>query len=114
MINRTKPYQATRPDPTCKEEVRLIADYLAGALRPPVLAAFERHLDQCRDCTAFVNTYRKTIEATKSFLKSPSFKIWPTPLGRQLKGPGSVVTLMFCLHLFICNAYLMNVNCSYF
>ena len=55
----------------------LIADYLEGRLDPTVLAAFENHLGQCPDCTAFLNTYKKTIEVTKSFLRIQSPKILP-------------------------------------
>ncbi len=57
----------------------LIADYLVGRLEPTVIAAFEEHLNQCRDCAAFLNTYKKTIEAAKSFLKIESRKISPMP-----------------------------------
>ncbi|MBI4527821.1 MAG: zf-HC2 domain-containing protein [Deltaproteobacteria bacterium] len=63
----------------------LIADYLAGHLSPTVLAAFERHLGHCHDCTAFLNTYKKTIEATQSFLKIQS-PIWPKPQGLSPEG----------------------------
>jgi anti-sigma factor RsiW len=58
----------------------LIADYLTGSLDPTVLAAFEEHLGQCPDCAAFLNTYKKTIEAAKSFLRIQSLKVWPKPL----------------------------------
>jgi len=85
--------------------VGLIADYLAGRLDPTVLAAFEKHLGHCPDCTAFLNTYKKTIEATKSFLKLQSLNIRPKPLRLHPKGPGLLATL-FWLHLFISNAYL--------
>jgi anti-sigma factor RsiW len=80
LINKAKFYQDARPDHTCKQEVGLIADYLAGTLKPPVLAAFEQHLDQCPDCTAFLKTYKKTMEATKSFLKMPLLKMGPLSL----------------------------------
>lgn len=71
---------AARQNRTCKDEVALIADYLAGSLDPTVLAMFEEHLDQCLDCAAFLNTYKKTIETTKSFLKLQSLKVSPKPL----------------------------------
>ena len=90
---------------TCKEEVGLIADYVAMRLDPTVLAAFEEHLGQCPDCTAFLNTYKKTIEATKSFLKSQALSIWTKPVRLPSKAPRLLATL-FWLHLFISNAYL--------
>ena len=85
--------------------MELIADYLAGRLDPTVLAAFEKHLAHCPDCAAFLNTYKKTIEATKSFLKLQTLTTWPKPLRLHPKGPRLLPTL-FLLHLFISNAYL--------
>ena len=83
----------------------LIADYLAGRLNPPVLAAFEKHLSQCPDCTAFLNTYKKTIETTKSFLKIQALKVSLKPSQLFSKRPG-ILDLLLWLHLFICNATL--------
>jgi hypothetical protein len=97
--------RSARPDHTCKDEAALIADYLAGRLNPTVLAAFEKHLGQCPDCTAFLNTYKKTIDATKSFLKCQLLNIPP-----KLKLPPKVRELLalfvFWLHLFISNVCL--------
>lgn len=98
----TRPIKRTaRADHTCKDEVRLIANYLAGALKPPVLAAFEQHLGQCPDCAAFLKTYKKTMEATASILRMPSLG----PLSLRVL-PGVVrfiATLMLWLHLFTSN-----------
>jgi len=49
---------------------------------------FENHLAVCRDCVAFLKTYKTTIELTRSFLSSqapasPSYKFSPKrPNGR--------------------------------
>lgn len=91
---------------TCKEEVGLIADYVAARLDPKVLAVFEEHLGQCPDCTAFLNTYKKTIEATKSYLKIHSLKIWRNPLCLPPKGSRLLATFIFWLHLLSSNTYL--------
>jgi Putative zinc-finger len=91
---------------TCKEEVGLIADYVAMRLDPTVLAAFEEHLRQCPDCTAFLNTYKRTIEATKSFLRIQSPNIWRKPLCLPPKGSGLLATFIFWLHLLSSNTYL--------
>ena len=107
LNHKRKFRRADPPDPTCRDEVGLIADYVVGRLNPPVLAAFEKHLGQCPDCTAFLNTYKKTIEATKSFLKTRSLKISPKPLKLPPKRPG-LLDALFWLHLFIFNAYLMT------
>ena len=57
------------PIATCKDEVALIGDYLSEKLNQRVLAAFEDHLKSCPDCVAFLHTYKKTIEVTRSFLR---------------------------------------------
>ena len=57
------------PIATCKDEITLIGDYLSEKLNRPVLAAFEDHLKGCPDCAAFLHTYKKTIEITRSFLR---------------------------------------------
>jgi hypothetical protein len=106
LKNNPKSQRADRPDDTCKEKVELIADYLAGRLDPTVLAAFGKHLGQCPDCTAFLNTYKKTIDVTKSFLRIQSLPIWTKPPGLRSRGPGLLAILLFWLHLFIFNAYL--------
>ena len=59
---------------TCKKETALIADYLTSDLSPGNLAAFEKHLEECPDCKAFLQTYKKTIEITRSFLELESAK----------------------------------------
>ena len=65
-----------RPDRplTCEKETALIADYLASNLSPADLASFENHLEECPDCKAFLQTYKKTIEITRSFLELESVK----------------------------------------
>jgi hypothetical protein len=55
---------------TCESAVSLIGDYLSGSLAPGIRFAFEHHLGECRDCEAFLNTYKKTIELTQRFLKA--------------------------------------------
>lgn len=106
-LNHKRKFQrASRTDPSCKDEVGLIADYLAGRLNPTVLAPFEKHLGQCPDCTAFLNTYKKTIEATKSFLKLQSLNVRPKPLTLAPKGRELIASFIFWLHLFISSTYL--------
>lgn len=54
---------------SCKEVTALIMEYVSGDMSPEVAQAFQAHLAECPDCTAFLNTYKKTVELTKSFLK---------------------------------------------
>ena len=51
---------------TCQQATSLIVDYITGALDPETALAFEQHLRDCPDCVAFLNTYKKTIQATRS------------------------------------------------
>jgi len=55
---------------TCVREVEFIADYLSTRLDLKEQAAFESHLEACSDCVAFLQTYKKTIELTRTFLFS--------------------------------------------
>ena len=49
----------------CKEMIMdFLADYLDGALSSDVLADLERHLQDCRPCVAYLNTYKKTRDLT--------------------------------------------------
>lgn len=49
---------------TCKEAIELMADYLETALGPDLVVALERHLEDCKPCLAYLNTYRKTQHLT--------------------------------------------------
>jgi anti-sigma factor RsiW len=51
---------------TCRLVTSVTLDYLAGALAPATRRAFEQHLGDCPDCIAFLNTYKKTVRATRS------------------------------------------------
>lgn len=55
---------------TCRDEIAVIGDYLTNALSEPDRAAFAAHLNACPDCWAFLETYKKTIELTRSFLRA--------------------------------------------
>ena len=54
---------------TCRDATNLILEFLSGELSPASKTEFEKHLEVCPDCLAFLNTYRKTIELTKTFLQ---------------------------------------------
>ena len=49
---------------TCQDVIGLLIEYLEVTLSAEVLAAFERHLQDCPPCVAFLNTYRKTQDLT--------------------------------------------------
>ena len=45
----------------CSELVRLVTDYLEGALPAPERLRFDEHLAACGDCTAHLDQMRTTI-----------------------------------------------------
>jgi len=55
---------------TCREEIAFLDRYLASDLSARQRAHFESHLAVCRDCVAFLQTYKSTIELTRTFLSS--------------------------------------------
>ena len=65
---------------SCQEEVGLTGDYLSDNLSAANRKAFESHLRLCPDCAAFLQTYKKTIEITRSFLRLDSMPTQPRKL----------------------------------
>jgi hypothetical protein len=51
---------------TCKQMTDLILGYVNDTLSSTVKRDFERHLRICPDCVNFLNTYKKTAEASAS------------------------------------------------
>jgi len=51
---------------TCKQMTELVYDYLHDALGPRVKRDFTKHLAICPDCISFLNTYKKTVQITRS------------------------------------------------
>jgi anti-sigma factor (TIGR02949 family) len=45
---------------TCQDLIGLLLEYLEGALGPEVVAEFERHLEGCAPCRAYLRTYQRT------------------------------------------------------
>ena len=48
---------------SCVELVELVTEYLEGTLAVPERRRFERHLDECGHCVAYVEQIRATIAA---------------------------------------------------
>ena len=51
---------------TCKQVTQLIMDYINSQLDSEQTRIFEEHLRDCKDCLAFLNTYKKTVEGVRS------------------------------------------------
>jgi len=72
---------------TCKDATDLLGDYLNDSLNPEDRRAFEAHLSGCRDCTAFLATYKRTLSLTKNFLRSQSLQT--PPVDFRLRSPSA-------------------------
>ena len=50
----------------CDGITDLILDYLTEELDPDTTSEFEKHMRICPDCVAFLNTYKQTVQVTRS------------------------------------------------
>ena len=68
MAKQSRPRQTQGPETelTCQQITDLIVDYVAEDMEPAMRSAFETHIHDCPDCTAFLNTYKVTIRTTRS------------------------------------------------
>lgn len=55
---------------TCREALEFLDDYLDGKLPLGQNLAFNVHLGLCRACRDYLDSYRKTIAATKAVCTS--------------------------------------------
>lgn len=53
------------PRAICEEVLTFLWAYLGGELPPEKRAEFDHHLQGCDSCTAYLETYRETIELTR-------------------------------------------------
>lgn len=57
---------------THRDARSLLSDYLDGSLDPAKQRLMEAHLDLCRDCRAFRDTFRQTVHALDSLPPRPA------------------------------------------
>ena len=69
MAGRSESNNILKTVTSCRDATDLLLDFVNRELNPETNIEFEKHLGVCPDCVAFLNTYKKTIELTKSFLK---------------------------------------------
>ena len=55
-----------RPYITCQQLIDFIASYRENALTSEQRSEFERHLDVCPSCVAYLNTYEQTVLLAKA------------------------------------------------
>jgi predicted anti-sigma-YlaC factor YlaD len=54
-----------RPFITCRQLLEYIADYVEGALEEVDALDFERHLQFCHSCRAYLASYKETMTLTR-------------------------------------------------
>lgn len=62
----TRRTRSRQTDLDCQQITEFILDYITGELHPDTAAVFQEHLRICPDCVAFLNTYKKTVQVTRS------------------------------------------------
>lgn len=55
----------------CRRIAELLGDYLEGTLPKATAELLEWHIEGCPPCVAFVNTYRGTVNATRTLHDVP-------------------------------------------
>ena len=66
MSGSTDPASPSAPELGCRRIAELLGDYLEGTLPKQTAERLEWHIDGCAPCVAFINTYRGTVNATKT------------------------------------------------
>jgi hypothetical protein len=66
MSGSTDPASPARPELQCRKIAELLGDYLEGTLPKRTAELLEWHIDGCAPCVAFINTYRGTVNATRT------------------------------------------------
>lgn len=51
---------------SCKQLVENIAGYLDYDLDQEIILLFEKHLDKCRECRSFVDTYKRMLSLSSN------------------------------------------------
>ncbi len=55
---------------TCQDLVDLLSEYVDRELDPAAARQLEDHLRGCDDCTAFLNTFRRTRTMTRAAVEA--------------------------------------------
>jgi predicted anti-sigma-YlaC factor YlaD len=66
---------------TCRDVIEFLADYFEGSLAESERALFEDHLSKCRDCVAYLNTYRQTVRLEKQAFDDDESQVGEIPAG---------------------------------
>ena len=69
---------------TCRELIDFIAGYVDGTLDAAARHDFERHLDACASCRAYLDSYRKTMALTRALASDEPAPDVPEALVRRI------------------------------
>lgn len=67
---------------SCQEVLQLLTEYLEGDLTPEEQAEFERHMEGCSPCRAFLHTYAKAGALSRAALREADI---PTELQERVR-----------------------------
>lgn len=56
---------------TCREFIEWVWAYIEGDVSGPSLVEFERHLEICDACVAYLRSYRQTIRFARQVFRTP-------------------------------------------
>ena len=70
---------------TCRQLAELLHDFVSGELADEANANIQVHLDGCPPCVAYVESYRITIQVTKSLSPRPMPESLQAKLAKMLE-----------------------------
>ena len=103
---KRKTQTVAKSNTSCEAAISIIGNYLTGSMAPRVRNEFEQHLSLCPDCGAFLNTYKKTIDVTRTFLRSQA----PNPAPHRMSLRDKYVRSLMAFTLWLLHLFLSNVS----
>ena len=77
-----------RPSITCEQLLDALDDYVGGTMSQDDRDEAERHLERCRSCVAYTDSYRSTIAMEKSLTKDDLQAELPEDVARRIAERG--------------------------
>lgn len=60
---------------TCREVTEFLTEYFSGELPPDPRRAFEKHLETCQECVAYLKNYEETVKLGKAVFRHPDERV---------------------------------------
>ena len=77
-------FLTSKPYITCRQLIDFIASYRENALTRDQRTEFERHLEVCPSCVAYLKTYEQTVLLAKASADEPVPAEIPEPLVKAI------------------------------